>query len=742
MTEELYLKGLIQDNLDQARLLRAQPEVDAKEIDDILWRVLGLSLELDELYAAQIREVDTREVVTIKEELFKRQEMVELSNRREEAISTMFDRDNADENSLAELFEDMRKETQYTTTFYESDVRLVQEQLDEVREANDRVAELRAERQSVENQIAAIRNNAVSFEDFNASLNEDYERFIVENEIDDIDLEQTMRERARRLERQAIINRNRELAKTATNVNVNDYRYSNALSDNEVVLHELDEKLFLYELGNLFRMETNSYEELLEKSKKIHAYVSDREITSSRINDLSHPNEISYRTVAFAMDVNNIENQINGPKRIVELEEKLNDIDVEIENAYNNVKGRKLLDDIINNKKPEYPGMEVDTPDEIEPMSVARADNGEEIEVEVVGPEEAKKFANTKDSDIVDAEIVESEVTDLVPLNEGEFEVIATEKAKPSLLEKIKKYKDKLVALGKGAIAATLAGGAAILAKLKGKKDKEAIEEDIEQVVEAEVVNEDAEKEENEPTPLNEGEFEVVATEKAKQTLLDRVKQHKDKLILVGKVAVVAVLAGSIIGLANLNVEKAKQEELQNNITIEQPADLNPNIIDSVIDEGIDQVVEAYSPTVGDKVNVGEGVKYYRDSSVAQLEQNSYETGKSGLKPGDYNVNRIALLAKDANGQPTGKIIDVNTTAGVSAEALAESLGLPKGNYDVIMHIGRGDENGNYLEANKGSQSPDDLCWIKTDGTYSNGLSLTKAASEVLEMNAERGMSR
>lgn len=683
MTEELFLKGAIKDCLDQARLLRAQTVVDAKAIDDNLWHALGLAIDLDELYAKQIKEIDGREVITIKDELFKRQEMAELSNHREEAITTMFNRNNPDENNLAELFEDMRRQTYYETAFYQSDVKLVQEQLDAVKDADDTVANLKAEKQDVENRIEAIKNSMVSFDEFNRNLNEDYTRFISENHTNDINVEEAMRERARRLERQAVINRNRQLIKTAQNINPNDYMYANFLSENEIALHDANEKLFLYEVGNLCKAEVNSYEELYDKTRKLHEYISDREASSSQVYDIDRPNEISYRTIAFAMDVNNVENQLKAPSRIADLEEQIHEIDLKIENAYDSVKGRRLIDDIINNRKEEYAkagsiAQEVEIPNDVEPVAIAPVNN-------------------TVDNKTIDPIAVVPIINNVAPDNKT-----------PGIVN-----------------------------------DNNVVDNNPQQAIVP--VN-------NQSTalvPLKDGEFEVKKISKAKPSLLARIKEkYKDKLILLGKLAAAAILAGAIlfgtIGSVNIMNEKNRQQAavVPNQIVTEQAVDLEANEISPEIADAINQAAEVYSPTIGDKVHVDEGVKYYRDSTVAQLDQNSYETGKSGLKEGNYNVNRIALLAKDATGKPTGQIIDVNTNPGVSASEIAKSLGLAEGSYDVIMHIGSGDATGNYLEANRDSQSPDDLCWIKTDGTYVNGLSLTKAASEVLNINAEKGMSK
>lgn len=644
-TEILRLRELITLNLNYAKLLNNQPTVDRKLVNDYLWRALELTLELDGLYAQQIREIDAREVVTIKEELEKRQRMVELSNSREEILGDIFDRNDPDQRDLADLFADMRNQVSYERVFYESDVKLVQQQLDERRKADEVVADLRVERQSVENEMAAIISYAVDFETFNARLNEEYEKFIQENHINEITNEEVVtlvKERSSILEKQMLIDRIRSLAKTATNITEEDYKYVNFISEPEMELQEINEKLFLYDLGILLKQEVHSYEELLEKTNRIHEFAAEREYASAHIYDISRPNPISYRTLSFALDVQNVQKQINAPKRLAELEEKLKEIDAKIETAYDNVKGRKELDDIINNRKPEY------QIEEIKP-----------IQSETIAP----LLEETKEETIKEN-------------NEEKALVLSGEKA---LVQ------------------------------------------------------------------LNPDQYRVTKVEKAKKTLLEKIRNIKNRLV---KIAIPVILAGTLLGYATIGGGKNPENEPQpsETITIEQPIDFDPSISDIEIEEIIDKTVEdiekQYSITVGDQVNISNGVQYYRNSQAAQLEQNSYVTGKSGLKEGNYFVNRIALLAKDANGLPTGQVIDVNVTPGVSAEEVARSLGLAEGSYDVIMHIASGDREGNFIEATKGVPSLDDLCWIKTDGTYSNGLSLANPAAKVLDNSAERGMAR
>ena len=63
--------------LEQVRLLKAQPQVDEVLIDDILWKVLGLAIKLDDMYEQKYREeleLENTETITLRDELLKENE--------------------------------------------------------------------------------------------------------------------------------------------------------------------------------------------------------------------------------------------------------------------------------------------------------------------------------------------------------------------------------------------------------------------------------------------------------------------------------------------------------------------------------------------------------------------------------------------------------------------------------------------------------------------------------------------
>ncbi|MFA5603348.1 MAG: hypothetical protein WDA12_00620 [Bacilli bacterium] len=632
--------------LEQIRLLKAQPQVNDAEIDNVMWKVLGLALKLDEMheniYRNELERIENTETITIREELLKRERILELSQARESVLNNLFDQNIPEEKTLFDLFEDIRREHEYETTFHESDVLLVKEQLELVEENKVKEQLLKEEYNNNNIQITNIEDSIMSFEDFNEKLNEEYARFIETNEIDKIDVAAASATKLVALERQSIVSENLRLLETANNIDVKSFKYLGDRYENDkLVIEEANELLFMVDLATKMREEVNSYEELQRKTEEISKIVAMRENDFlSRYSNITYPNDFSYRTIFFNNDMKLVNEQINAKANIETLNKRNEKINQELEDLYNNVKGRRELDDIINNR-------------------VGNVEKPIEFEEPVIVPIELEE--ENKENEINQAELTEEVVDNSNELDEEVLEVKSVEKAKPSLLAKLKLLKFKLMKLSDLAAPVILAGAILILTMTN---------------------------------PVNNNNKQVE------------------------------------YDIPTVGIENQIEEQIENE-TITSADDLLEAI------ETLEQEQAKYVQTIGDKVSVENDTKYYRDAASAQLDNNSYVTGRNGLRAENYNINRIAIMEKDMLGNPTGKILAVNTTPGVSAEELAESLGLEPEQYEVMIHIGAGDDNGNYVEAPSNAPSADDLCWMRADN---DGIKIVTPASEIL--NSGKGITR
>lgn len=241
--------------------------------------------------------------------------------------------------------------------------------------------------------------------------------------------------------------------------------------------------------------------------------------------------------------------------------------------------------------------------------------------------------------------------------------------------------------------------------------------------------------------PIMEPEIlEVKESKKASNKLLEKIRSIKVNLLEISYKAAPFILAGALAITSFIVELKESYADSKNDSS-------TPIVITDTMEEQVlaeikefEELVETQTHSIGDKIYVDKGTKYYRDAISAQFDNNGYEVGVGnyGLRADNYNINRIALMEKDMLGNSTGNVLAVNTTPGVSDKELAESLGLEPADYEVIVHIGSGDENGNYTEASIDSPAEDDLCWIRSDSPF---IKVVTPASEVLN-NSGKGIAR
>ena len=241
--------------------------------------------------------------------------------------------------------------------------------------------------------------------------------------------------------------------------------------------------------------------------------------------------------------------------------------------------------------------------------------------------------------------------------------------------------------------------------------------------------------------PIMEPEIlEVKESKKASNKLLEKIRSIKVNLLELSYKAAPFILAGALAITSSIVELKESYADSKNDSST--PIVITDTMEEQVLDEikEFEELVETQTHSIGDKIYVDKGTKYYRDAISAQFDNNGYEVGVGnyGLRADNYNINRIALMEKDMLGNSTGNVLAVNTTPGVSDKELAESLGLEPADYEVIVHIGSGDENGNYTEASIDSPAEDDLCWIRSDSPF---IKVVTPASEVLN-NSGKGIAR
>lgn len=677
MLEVETITDSIRNYLIQIGLLKQQSQINYDEIENVQMKIFNLVMQLNYLYEEdykqKLTQLESVETITIRDEQLKRERIVELSQIRERSLDNLFDQNVPEEKEIYGWLTDVRRGLEYQTTFHEADLQLVNKQLALIEENKNKELLLKEEYDNNLLKVKEIKKSIMTFEEFNNAVNEKYAKYIKTNEIDKIDVEAAIKSKQRALERQATITTNMELNKTAKNTDLTMGKLLYRIySNDQIVIEESTELIFQKEILDKMNLEVHDYESLYQKVKDIANMMSNREAELiSKHSNIKYPSNLSYRTIYFTNDVKLVSDQLYANRNIEKLQNRNKEIKAELETLYDNVKGKRELNEIITNQKKE----EIDNFDNApvdQPISELDFD-------QALGELEAK------------------EPVDSIELkNEVNFDLDIPEIKPNESLEEIE------------------------------------LEQPIEEIEPDQLFDKEEPITELEEQPVIDGEIlEVEKVEKASSRLLNKVRSIKVKLLELSKKSAPFIIAGALLLTPFIH-------KLESDYVNEDELLLSPEITETI--EEFEDLEETISYSIGDKVYVDEGTKYYRDAVSAQFDNNGFLVNSSsyGLKAENYNVNRIAIMEKDMLGNPTGKILAVNTSPGVSAQELASSIGLEPEQYEVMIHIGEGDDQGHYKEAPADAPSDDDLCWLRANNPL---IKVVTPASEILN-NSGKGITR
>ena len=136
MEQEEYLREEIQSYFDQLNLLSMQDNADLGRIDSVTVHIKELVEEyasvLSEKVEVEIQKIERRFAYTLEDELEKRRDILAIVQERDSKIRELFFNNGRRpklKESLKPLFDSIEQEV----TSYQSDVNLVEQQLDAIR---------------------------------------------------------------------------------------------------------------------------------------------------------------------------------------------------------------------------------------------------------------------------------------------------------------------------------------------------------------------------------------------------------------------------------------------------------------------------------------------------------------------------------------------------------------------------------------------------------------------------------
>lgn len=115
-----------------------------------------------------------------------------------------------------------------------------------------------------------------------------------------------------------------------------------------------------------------------------------------------------------------------------------------------------------------------------------------------------------------------------------------------------------------------------------------------------------------------------------------------------------------------------------------------------------------YSPTIGDKIELGANAQIYSDPM-------NVIAGKNGKDATSANLHGVELfITRGAIFDYTGTPIYITGDYGESLEMVAKNMNLVPGTYNIVLGCSTGDANGNFIVASMDKLNPDiEKGWIR-----------------------------
>jgi len=356
MEQEQYLKEQIEMSIDQLDLLKLQDEFNQDSYNKVIEETISLILQYNQILAEKtergIQDVERRATTTVVEEYQKRQDIYLVAHSHVNALDDLLsDTNHAPE--LRERLQDMLNTVHLQADGYQKDVELIKSQLEEVKNADQKEADLEAEKMTVYIEYSMLRRAQLPYHDLGLHISEHYNKFIKDNGAEQINLVEINKQKEILLQRQKQLIENLELARKAKNAKGYVETYEKKLNENKLEIDKLDEKIFIYLASKIMLYPVNGYESLEKRTNTLNALIEKRINTVEELYKSGVVKKSSYKTVALEIDHSEIEKQLSDIKEMQSKEKKMKEIEEELKHLRDHIKGRKELEQYIEERQIE-----------------------------------------------------------------------------------------------------------------------------------------------------------------------------------------------------------------------------------------------------------------------------------------------------------------------------------------------------------------------------------------------------
>lgn len=359
MEREDYLKEQIDSYIDQLDLLGMQETIDKERISKVVARVKELSAEyinlLDERLENQIQSVEKKFAFTLEEELEKRKQIFGVVNKRFEEIVAMFADIKKIEvaSELWSYISTIIEAAENQVHDYESDVKLVEEQFERIRKAEQIEEKLNEDRTQAYLNKTNLRNAQVSFETLNEEFLDIYSKILEEGKASQLDFQNIQAKEKALKKRQNQLLENLELARSAKDAEGYVKTYEARVKKNQLELDKVAEQTFLHLLKKMMQSPVDSYESLEKRTQTIQGIVSSRVFQVEQLYQAGIVKDGEYDTLASKIDHSRIYRQLSDLAELERNEKFIASIEEQLQHTRDDVKGKEELELIFAERAKE-----------------------------------------------------------------------------------------------------------------------------------------------------------------------------------------------------------------------------------------------------------------------------------------------------------------------------------------------------------------------------------------------------
>lgn len=360
MEQEALLLDQIETYVDRLVLLGMQEKIDEKQVREVNSKIVELTNSymngFSEQTEVKLHGVESVFASTLEEEAQKRRIMLSIIHDKKEAFASLFLNvgDIAVASSLKKYVAQKLESFNSEVRQYEDDVKLVEEQIEAIKNAVEMEKKLREEIDQAKINVNTLRNSQVSYSSLNKEALESYQEILRKGNVDSIDFSELRVKKEVLKKRQKRLRENLELARKTKNAQNYVKSYEGKANENRLEIDEIEEQEFLHILRKWIETaQVTSYETLQKRTNSIQELAQSRMEVVEKLYQNGVVSKDKYRTLAEQVNHTKIFNQLRDLEVIQKNEESIASIAEQLNGTRKNIKDVEELEAIFAQRAEE-----------------------------------------------------------------------------------------------------------------------------------------------------------------------------------------------------------------------------------------------------------------------------------------------------------------------------------------------------------------------------------------------------